>query len=224
MKDEITREEAILALNKIREEIIELRKKGNLLLEQKESFVHDVDLIEKESNDLFFQEEKERKESYLEMISILGKSFICSLLILISFLNLIMPLTASKPFLPFQMSYILFISSTLLEVYYARSFFQKEKSFNKNHENAIVNATELLNQLDNIMAKSEEIDHQLNRISTQIEEKENQVSFIARVIETLDHMKESNKEKEPVSVMTTMIENEDEFIKENKQVKVKTKK
>lgn len=224
MKDEITREEAILALNKISNEIIELRKKGNLLLEQKESFVHEVDLIEKESNDLFFQEEKERKESYLEMISILGKSFICSLLILISFLNLIMPLTASKPFLPFQMSYILFISSTLLEVYYARSFFQEEKSFNKNHENAIVNATELLNQLDNIMAKSEEIDHQLNRISTQIEEKENQVSFIARVIETLDHMKESNKEKEPVSVMTTMIENEDEFIKENKQVKVKTKK
>ena len=222
MKEEITREEAILALNKIREEIIELRKKGNLLLEQKESFVHEVDLIEKESNDLFFQEEKERKESYLEMISILGKSFICSLLI--SFLNLIMPLTASKPFLPFQMSYILFISSTLLEVYYARIFFQKEKGFSKHHENAIVNATELLNQLDNIMAKSEEIDHQLNRISTQIEEKENQVSFIARVIETLDHMKESNKEKEPVSVMTTMIENEDEFIKENKQVKVKTKK
>ena len=224
MKEEITREEAILALNKIREEIIELHKKGNLKKKKKESFVHEVDLIEKESNDLFFQEEKERKESYLEMISILGKSFICFLLILISFLNLIMPLTASKPFLPFQMSYILFISSTLLEVYYARSFFQKEKSFNKNHENAIVNATELLNQLDNIMAKSEEIDHQLNRISTQIEEKENQVSFIARVIETLDHMKESNKEKEPVSVMTTMIENEDEFIKENKQVKVKTKK
>ena len=135
-----------------------------------------------------------------------------------------MPLTASKPFLPFQMSYILFISSTLLEVYYARSFFQKEKSFNKNHENAIVNATELLNQLDNIMAKSEEIDHQLNRISTQIEEKENQVSFIARVIETLDHMKESNKEKEPVSVMTKTLENKDEFIKENQQVKVKTKK
>lgn len=224
MKDEITREEAILVLNKISNEIIELRKKGNLLLEQKESFVHEVDLIEKESNDLFFQEEKERKESYLEMISILGKSFICSLLILISFLNLIMPLTASKPFLPFQMSYILFISSTLLEVYYARSFFQKEKSFNKNHENAIVNATELLNQLDNIMAKSEEIDHQLNRISTQIEEKEKQVAFITRNLENLEYEDDFTKEKEPVSVMTTTLENKDEFIKENQQVKVKSKK
>ena len=135
-----------------------------------------------------------------------------------------MPLTASKPFLPFQMSYILFISSTLLEVYYARSFFQKEKSFNKNHENAIVNATELLNQLDNIMAKSEEIDHQLNRISTQIEEKEKQVAFITRNLENLEYEDELIKEKEPVSVMTTTLENKDEFIKENQQVKVKTKK
>ena len=78
--------------------------------------------------------------------------------------------------------------------------------------------------LDNIMAKSEEIDHQLNRISTQIEEKEKQVAFITRNLENLEYEDDFTKEKEPVSVMTTMIENEDEFIKENKQVKVKTKK
>ena len=83
---------------------------------------------------------------------------------------------------------------------------------------------ELLILFNDVMAKAKVIDQQIGSISIQINEKENQVSFIARIIETLDHMKESNKEKEPVSVMTTMIENEDEFIKENKQVKVKTKK
>ena len=74
------------------------------------------------------------------------------------------------------------------------------------------------------MAKSEEIDHQLNRISTQIEEKEKQVAFITRNLENLEYEDDFTKEKEPVSVMTTMIENEDEFIKENQQVKVKSKK
>ena len=73
------------------------------------------------------------------------------------------------------------------------------------------------------MAKSEEIDHQLNRISTQIEEKEKQVAFITRNLENLEYEDDFTKENQ-VSVMTTTLENKDEFIKENQQVKVKSKK
>ena len=218
MKDEITREEAILALNKIREEIIELHKQKQSLIQKKKELDNNADEITTEADDLLALAEKVRKESYSERRTILVKSCVVSILLM---LILLLSLVTNYSF---QITCVFLPPGIFLCINYDRKFSKKEKNFNKNYWNAMETVKELLILFNDVMAKAKVIDQQIGSISIQINEKENQVSFIARVIETLDHMKESNKEKEPVSVMTTMIENEDEFIKENKQVKVKTKK
>lgn len=229
MKEEITREEAIFTLNALKEEITELRKRRNLLMEQKDKLFYEVDLIEKETKKLDLLKEKIRK-SNLEILPILIKLCICLLFMLISIENMRAALTTSNSFLPFQMSYVLLVSSTLLEVYYTRNLFQSGKELNKIFSQAEKKNDELLNQLDKVIAKSTELNQLLKQVLILLFEKEKEARLLTETIEKLGLEDDLNKEKTQVtdekhiSNMTTMIENEDEFTKENKQVKVKTKK
>ena len=218
MKDEMTREDMIFALNQLRNDTIDLNKKKQSLIQKKEELDNNATEITTEVEDLFALVRKARQNLYSEEMNNSYKALAVNLLLL-----LILCLSSVSNYF-FQMTVVLFPPGILLCINYHRKISKKEKNFDKNYEKAMTVIEELFIIYNDVMAKLKEIDQQIESISIQINQKESQISFITHIIETLDPIKEFNNEKEPVNGMTAALENEDEFTKENKQVKVKSKK